>query len=36
MPGNAIALRQSEHTSLNVFADDDGLDIFHVVVRHLQ
>jgi hypothetical protein len=29
-------VRQCEDTGLNVVADHDGLDVFHLVVRHLN
>jgi hypothetical protein len=36
MPGNDIAIGQRKDTNLNVRADNDGLDAFHLVVRHLD
>jgi hypothetical protein len=34
MPGNDIAIGQRKDTNLNVRADNDGLDAFHLVVGH--
>jgi hypothetical protein len=34
MPRNDIALFKRKETYLNVDADHDWLDIFHLVVRH--
>src|SRR5262245_54935516 len=36
VPGNNVTVRQCEDTGLNVVADHDGLDVFHLVVRHLN
>ena len=36
MPGNDIAIGQRKDTNLNVRADNDGLDAFHLVVGHLD
>jgi hypothetical protein len=36
MPGNDIAIGQRKDTNLNVRADNDGLDAFHLVVGHLE
>ena len=36
MPGNDIAIGQRKDTNLNVRADNDGLDAFHLVVGHLM
>jgi hypothetical protein len=36
VPGNNVTVRQREDTGLNVVADHDGLDVFHLVVRHLN
>src|SRR5262249_344100 len=36
MPGNDIAVGQRKDTNLNVRADNDGFDAFHLVVGHLD
>jgi len=36
VPGNNVTVRQREDTGLNVVADHDWLDVFHLVVRHLN
>jgi hypothetical protein len=36
MPGNDIGIGQRKDTNLNVRADNDGLDAFHLVVGHLE
>jgi hypothetical protein len=36
MPGNDISVGQRKDTNLNVRADNDGFDAFHLVVGHLD
>src|SRR5262249_31621087 len=36
VPGNNVTMRQREDTGLNVVADYNGLDVFYLVVRHLN
>ena len=36
MPGNDVAISQREDTDLDIRADNDGLDAFHLVVGHLE
>ena len=36
VPGDDVAVSQGEDTDLNVVADHDGFDLFHLVIRHLD